>query len=385
MVGNANSKVAYPIEQFLRTSLAMEREEMGPATDTVSYRLDRALRFQERAAELLRRLEAEPAVAAVGYATTFGDGPSHDRIEIDRRGQPAQADTAESDRAPWVGVNRVAPDFFSVLDVPLIAGRTFTDADAVDGSLSVIVDRRFVERFLGDGNPLGRRLRFHDDPRTPGTEPGPWLEIVGVVSNFMTGGEDFQPPGIYRATTLDQLSAPVSLAIRIQGAPPATFAPRLREITAAVDPTLRLERLATATGMERERQLGLNLLALGIVIATGSVLLLSAAGIYAMMSFTVVRRRREIGIRVALGADSRRILTSIFARAGAQLAAGVVIGVLLALAFGPALDGEGLIRQKGIVLFPVVAGTIMLVGLLAAHGPARRGLSIQPTEALREE
>jgi ABC-type antimicrobial peptide transport system permease subunit len=104
-----------------------------------------------------------------------------------------------------------------------------------------------------------------------------------------------------------------------------------------------------------------------------------------MMSFTVVRRRREIGIRAALGADPRRILTSIFGRASAQLAAGVVIGLLLALAFGPAFGGEGLILQKGIVLFPVVAGTIMLVGLLAALGPARQGLSIQPTEALREE
>jgi putative ABC transport system permease protein len=118
---------------------------------------------------------------------------------------------------------------------------------------------------------------------------------------------------------------------------------------------------------------------------TGSVLLLSAAGIYAMMSFTVVRRRREIGIRAALGAEPRRILTSIFARASAQLATGVAVGLLLALAFGPALDGEGVIRQQGIVLFPVVAGTITLVGLLAALGPARRGLSIQPTEALREE
>jgi hypothetical protein len=333
----------------------------------------------------LRRLDAEPAVAGVAYATHFGDGHGHDIIEVESAGQPAGVDTAGNSRAQWVGVNRVATNFFSVLDVPMVAGRAFTRADALDGSMSVIVDRRFIERFLGEGSPLGRRLRFIDDPRTAGTEPGPWLEIVGVVSDFMTGGEDFQPPGIYRATTLDQLSAPVSLAIRIRGAPPATFATRLREITAAVDPTLRLERLGTATSMERERRRFLNLLALGVVVVTGSVLLLSAAGIYAMMSFTVVRRRREIGIRAALGADPRRILTSIFGRASAQLAAGVVIGLLLALAFGPALGGEGLIRQKGIVLFPVVAGTIMLVGLLAALGPARRGLSIQPTEALREE
>jgi hypothetical protein len=181
-----------------------------------------------------------------------------------------------------------------------------------------------------------------------------------------------RPAAADYATTLDQLSAPVSLAIRIRGAPPATFAPRLREITAAIDPTLRLERLGTATAMERERRRGLNLMALGIVVVTGSVLLLSVAGIYAMMSFTVVRRRREIGIRAALGADPRRILTSIFGRASAQLAAGVVIGLILALVFGPPLDGEGFIRQTGIVLFPVVAGTIMLVGLRRARSGATR-------------
>jgi hypothetical protein len=158
----------------------------------------------------LRRLEAEPAVAGVAYATHFGDGHGHDIIEIDSAGRPAGADTAGNSRAQWVGVNRVATNFFSVLDVPMVAGRAFTRADALDGSMSVIVDRRFIERFLGEGSPLGRRLRFIDDPRTAGTEPGPWLEIVGVVSDFMTGGEDFQPPGIYRATTLDQLSAPLA-------------------------------------------------------------------------------------------------------------------------------------------------------------------------------
>jgi putative ABC transport system permease protein len=386
MVSSANSKVRYPIEQFLRASLAVEREAIEPGMDTAVYRRERASRFQSRAAEVLRRLEAEALVASVGYATHFGDGNVHGTIETDSAGRPAVADTAKRGGPQWSGVNRVATNFFSVLDVPLVAGRPFTAADALEGSNTVIVDRAFVARFLGEGNPLGRRLRFtDDDPRTPGVEAGPWLEIVGVVSDFMTGGEDFQAPMIYRATTLEQLSAPLSLAIRIRGAPPATFSARLREITAAVDPTLRLERLGPASEMERERQRGLNLMALGIVVVTGSVLLLSAAGIYAMMSFTVVRRRREIGIRAALGADPRRILTSIFARASAQLAAGVAIGLLLALAFGPALDGDGTIRQKGIVLFPVVAGTIMLVGLLAALGPARRGLSIQPTEALREE
>ena len=113
-----------------------------------------------------------------------------------------------------------------------------------------------------------------------------------------------------------------------------------------------------------------------------SVLLLSSAGIYALMSFTVSQRRKEIGIRIALGADRKRIIASIFSRALAQLAVGAVLGV----AAGAALNrGGGLMQDSGPVVLPLVALFMMAVGFVAALGPARRGLRIEPTEALREE
>jgi putative ABC transport system permease protein len=120
-----------------------------------------------------------------------------------------------------------------------------------------------------------------------------------------------------------------------------------------------------------------------------SVLLLSAAGIYAMMSFTVAKRRREIGIRAALGADPRRILTGIFARAAAQLGTGVLAGItfvaaLEVLGWTNPSEAGGVLDDEWILL-PGVAALMLVVGLLAALGPARRGLAIQPTEALREE
>jgi ABC-type antimicrobial peptide transport system permease subunit len=101
-----------------------------------------------------------------------------------------------------------------------------------------------------------------------------------------------------------------------------------------------------------------------------------------MMSFTVAKRRREIGIRSALGADPRRILTGIFARAAAQLGAGVLVGLVLAAAFAVATDD---VNARGFLMMPAIAGLMLIVGLLAALGPARRGLAVQPTEALREE
>ena len=119
-----------------------------------------------------------------------------------------------------------------------------------------------------------------------------------------------------------------------------------------------------------------------------SVLLLSAAGVHAMMAFTVTSRRREIGIRSALGAGPRRVLGAIFARAGAQLGLGVLCGIALAAALNAVSEGVmsgGVLAGRALLYLPATAGLLLLVGLLAALGPARRGLAIEPTEALKEE
>jgi ABC-type antimicrobial peptide transport system permease subunit len=136
--------------------------------------------------------------------------------------------------------------------------------------------------------------------------------------------------------------------------------------------------------MKRQAQIGFRLMVLGSALVILSALLLSAAGIYAMMSFTVSQRRKEIGIRAALGADAGQLLRSIFTKAALQLAAGVVVGTVLVLMIDRASEGE-LLGTRGLTLVPFTALLMVLVGLFAAIGPARRGLSIQPTEALRAE
>jgi ABC-type antimicrobial peptide transport system permease subunit len=167
----------------------------------------------------------------------------------------------------------------------------------------------------------------------------------------------------------------------------------LRAVVAAIDPSFQLHDVHTDAEVIDRQEQELRTFALSVAVTTLSVLLLAAAGIYAMLSFTVAQRRREIGIRVALGADRRRIMSSIFARASAQLGAGVAVGLILALALDRAADGmvmggssavgEGL--SGAVVLMPIVAAIVMIVGLFAALGPARRGLAVQPIEALREE
>jgi putative ABC transport system permease protein len=175
---------------------------------------------------------------------------------------------------------------------------------------------------------------------------------------------------------------PALLAIRLRGQEPSDFAPGLRRITAALDPSLQLQRVRTLESIHDETQSALRMGAYGVAGATVSVLLLSAAGIYAMMSLAVARRRREIGIRSALGANPRRILASIFARAALQIGAGIAIGLIGFLGVFQLTGGS--VREL-LPLVVLVAGIMITVGLLASMGPARHGLRIQPTEALRSE
>lgn len=382
---------AYAPEEFLQARLSMERVEAPPSAEAAEYERAFEARYRDRATELLLRLEAEPGVVGATFASRFPGRGVYHRVEVEpdrRRMGTSYADSVREGRVDdGALVNAVDIELFSVFDVPVLAGRGFETADGREGSNAVIVDRVFAERVLGRDDVLGRRVRLVDgrDPESGEVKRGPWLEIVGVVPDF-TDQYGLEPvdPKIYQPMTLGGAPANLTLAVRVRGGSAAAFSGRLREIAADVDPALQLHELRTAADAQREAQWGLRYTALGTVAVTLSVLLLSAAGIYAMMSFTVVRRRREIGIRAALGADPRRLLQSLFARAGAQLAAGAAVGLLVAVAVDRALGGGPLSAYGGLLL-PAVAALIVGIGLLATLGPARRGLAVQPTEALREE
>jgi ABC-type antimicrobial peptide transport system permease subunit len=172
------------------------------------------------------------------------------------------------------------------------------------------------------------------------------------------------------------------LAIRLRGETPEQFAPRLREIAATVDPAIHLARLRPLPEVYHEEQLGLRWGALGLSLVTLSVVILSAAGVYALISVVVSRRSREIGIRVALGADRGHIVRSIFSRVAGQLGIGVMAGLVMAALIAAGIGGD---PASWAAALAAVAVSIVLIGLLAALGPARRALGINPTEALRAE
>jgi hypothetical protein len=207
-------------------------------------------------------------------------------------------------------------------------------------------------------------------------------EIVGVMTDLSTNTiePELIEPNIYHPL---RSATRATALIRMRGNDPLHFSSRLRNLTSALDPTLRL-RIVTFSELKRQAAIALRLTVLGVSLVVVTVLLLSAAGIYAMMSFTVSQRRKEIGIRAAMGADAGQLLRSIFTKAALRLAAGVVVGIVLALMADTASDGE-LLGSFGRGLLPVTAVVMAIVGLFGTIGPARRSLRIQPTEALRAE
>jgi putative ABC transport system permease protein len=374
--------------QFVTAQLLPDRTSEPPTPEGEAAFQVRNKQAHE---ELERRLEADPNVSAVTFAMTNPGAELALIVEVE--GQPLPDEQVNynivegSKSGHLVRFNRVAPDFFAAFEVPLLMGRGLrsTDAGGDNVEVGVLVNRSFADLLLGGANPLGHRIRYGGRSREAAArnvELSRWFEIVGVVPDFPAAATE-QIGRVYHAALPGDLY-PSVVAVRARSGDPEKLGGVLREVTAAIDPNLQLREVFTLRqAVEREQGL-LRLIGLTVSIAMFSVVVLSAAGIYALMSFTVSRRRREIGIRTALGANRNRILVGIFSRALGQLAAGAVAGMLGAAALTQVLE-EDVLQRQGVWLVPAMALFMMVVGLVAALEPARRGLSIQPTEALREE
>jgi hypothetical protein len=379
--------LAYGFDTLAPAATSMVRATViaSPSDDASPLAGDPAA-FSRNVAELIRRAEADPEVEAVTFSSQFPGMDAYTRIDVEPAiDAPVSALTDSVQPPGWARINSVAIELFDVFDVPMLAGRALVADDASESVNTIVVNAELARRLGGVGDAPGRRIRVAARERD--AEPGPWLEIVGVVPDFdeqvtMQNTFDGVAPRFYRATRLDALRR-LDLAIRTRGQP-ERFVQRLRDMAAAIDPTLRLDRMEPATSTWRRGQLAFRGLAILALALAGSVLLLSAAGIHAMMSFTVTRRRREIGIRSALGASARHVLAGVFARAAAQLGAGALVGLGLAVKVDRLTRG-GLLNGRALIIVPVVAIGMTTIGVLAALGPARRGLAIEPVEALRAE
>jgi hypothetical protein len=357
---------------------------------------ERAVLFGNRQRELAQRLLAEPSIAGVAAALRPPGEEPWVFVGIEGREAPTEVLNGQ---LPGFSArfNQVDTMFFDVYQVPRLAGRGFSEGDVFAEADAAIVNRNFAETMApgalrqaqgavsapNGGSALGRRFRYVDSidgEWLHGSKAERWYEVVGVVENLPVTTD---ARVAYHAAGPGQIY-PAHLQLRLKGGQ-AGLAERLRDVAASVDPALHVDEVRTLAEIYREHRFGDNLGALTIGAVTGSVLLLSAAGLYALMAFTVAQRRREIGIRSALGAQPRHLVAAVFRRAFWQMGAGLAAGMLaayLADRYVP-IEQIGGLPIPGVI--PGAAAFMLLVGVLASLGPARRGLRIDPTEALRSE
>jgi predicted permease len=360
-------RARFPTQQYLAARITVD-VEIGPDGEPVS-----ADRVQQVYGELERRVAREPGVLAVFFADRLPGMDAEVResqVETSRGVPPAGVDT--------IWTSTVGAGFFEAFDKPIVAGRGFHEGDRAPESRTVIVNEAFGRRVTNGVSPIGMRLRYTS---SEAAAPQEWFEIVGAVRDIgMTPTDLGEAAYVFHAASPWTL-APAVMGVRVAG-DPAGLVARTRVIAAEVDPAVRVEEVRALDEWARREDLPMMIAAGAIAGIVSLGLLLSAAGIFSLMSVSVARRTREIGLRIALGASRTVLLRSVILRAAALVGSGVLAGNGLLLFF---------IWQSSEVsvtnMLAPLAGTsavMLAVGLLACVEPARRALRIQPIEALKE-
>jgi putative ABC transport system permease protein len=364
---------AFPTERYLTFRLLMDTEaltgERG-VLDDVQIGARRALAYEAFAS----RLREQPGVTHVAHGDRLPTmSPQWVALEMEQDGAPPAR--LHGNFEGGFAMAAVGAGYHDAFGARVVAGRVLQASDPGAPNRPVVVNEAFM-RVVGR-SPVGARVRTIQ--RGSEREPEPWHEIVGVVTDLWTVPADWGGAAyVYRAASTAELD-PVVVAVRVAG-DAAPLAPRVPALARQVDAGLQLRDIATLQETVAQQQAGrIGGLVIGSILL-GAVVF-SAAGLYALMAVAVSRRTREIGIRIALGANPRHVLRSVFARAGRQLGGGIVAGnsVVLFLAWrADSLTADLLVSS---MITSVIMG---VVGVLACAAPARRALLVQPTEALRQ-
>ena len=324
--------------------------------------------------ELFERLRAMPGVVAAGGTTRLPLGSTSVSTTIDIEGRPRP--DAE---LPEVQFRRAVDDFFGAMQIPITRGRAFTRGDGPQAPPVAVINEEMAARLFPGEDPVGRRIRTGPNPAR-----NPWMTVVGVVGSVRHAALDQAPaPELYIPHRQGPPVTPF-LVLRTSG-PPAAMAETVRTGLRDFDRGLALFDVKTMLDVRAE-SVAPRRFVLWLVSAFGALaLVLAAVGVYGVMALVVGERTRELGVRLALGAEPRTVLRMVLGQATRLAAAGITVGVgataLLSPLLQPQLYG---VPPHDPLTFAAVPLTLLAVAAAAAWAPARRAMRIDPTRAMRE-
>jgi predicted permease len=355
---------------FLRTLVNLEAVEIGFDPENIvlftlepelsGYDRPRGTVLYERIEERLLRVPGVRSVTTSAFGSSLMDGGG----VVMSMGGEAEAPTLAVDQ-----------NFFATLGIALKRGRMFAPSDTATSTRVAIVNETFAKRFFPDADPIGKSFRA-----------GFQFEVIGVVADARVNSlREPPPPTIYR--TITQLPLPGRRVIVRTAADAAALIPAIREAMRDVDPNLPLQNVSTQVDSIEARYLVTERMFAATSSAVGGlVLAVTMIGLFGLMSYTVTRRTKELGIRVALGAQRSQVLRPILADALIVVGAGVLVGLAAALAIGRLLETLifGLSRHDPLSL-SLAAMLMFVAATVAGYFPARRATRVDPVVALRAE
>jgi predicted permease len=286
---------------------------------------------------------------------------------------------APNDPGPHGNMRFISPDYFTTLSIPLVRGRFFSSQDRLTTERVAIVDETLAHRYWPNEDPLGQHINFGDT--------SPWMTIVGLVKHARTSSlEADNTEGFYYRPISQSPQNMAAIVVRTSGARPETLASSMQTAVRSVDASLPLYDLKSMEQRVDESLTGRRFLVLLLSAFAGLALLLAAVGLYGVISYSVRMRTRELGIRMALGAQRTDVLRLILGK-GMQLAAiGLVLGLAGTLAVGRVLSSllyhTSLLNPLTLLVTSfLLASTV----LFACYIPARRAAALEPMRSLREE